>query len=334
MRLLVFSILFLSHLLTSIAWAVPCEIKQLSDHFGNQRIAKIDFPDGRRITLVGQMHTQRSEMWEMLNLPDNENLFSEVRKRVNSSNSLRALPLFEEERKLLYDAVVKEEAKFIGAELSDEGVAEWLPKVREFQDRMLAHSARTGESDIGLISKARLAAYGPVLAMPLERPALFLKARLIGIEDSRAVKLQNEVYKSVRAAEADLLREIGNNKELIARFVQMDRDMQLEHYSHYDPKIPGINAIIINPLLSKWPGMYRKTVRKWLEAYVDFFATLFIRDELSTKNILAQNQSGIIFIGGAHVRPIMRRLRNACRENLQSSEDVTASISSPSRAVR
>jgi hypothetical protein len=333
MRLLVFSILFLSHLLASIAWAAPCEIKQLADRFGNPRIAKIEFPDGRRITIVGQRHTNRDEMWEMLNLPDDKNLFSEVRKRVNLSSTRQALPLYDEGRKLLYDAILKEDAKFVGVELSDKRVAVWLRKVRELQDRMIIHSIRTGESDVELISKARLAAYGPVLAMPLEQPTLFLKARLYGIEAPEAVNPQAKAAEQVIKAAEDLARAFGGNKALADQLSQLEDKMLLDYYSHYDPKIPGINAIIINPLLSEWPVMYRKVVRKWLEAYVEFFATLFARDELSTKNILAQNQSGIVFIGGAHVRPIMRRLKNACLEDLRS-EDVTASISASSQVVR
>lgn len=330
MRLITF-ILFLIHWLTPLAWAAPCEVKQVNDPSGFPRLATIAFPDGRRVTIVGQVHTDRFEMDDMLKLPDNKNLFSEVRKRVDKPNNRYSLALYEEERKLLYDAIVKEDMKFVGIELTEASPGHWLRGLREFQDRMLAYSARTGESDIELISKARLAVYGPALAMPLEQPALFLKARLIGIEDRDAVAVQAEAFEALKKARADLQDEMGSDKKLIAKLSRLDHEMMLKHYSHYDPNTPGINATIINPALSQWPKKYRQTLRQWLEAYVDFLATLFERDEHSTKNILAQNDSGIIFIGAAHLRPIMRRLKNTCLKDLPR-EDLTSSISA--QAVR
>lgn len=324
MRILGVLLLILNSVLALRAGAVSCEVASVKDRTGQARLYKIQFPDGRRLSVAGHQHTDRSLMWEMLGLPADKNLFPKVRMAIGTNNTKEALSYFEEDREFLRQAVKNEGARFIGVELADKRVGDWMARLRQFQDRALKYSAHSGDSEISLISKARLAAYGAPLAMPLEEPALFLKAPLFGIEDGEAVKDHGLAENALNIVFAQAENEIGQDKEWLEKLHSLPREMLLDHYPVYDPEVP--KEEVIKPLLSKWPGKYRKSIHKVLEVFLYNFDLMYVRDNLSTENILKRNESGIIFIGAAHAKPIMLRLREECLKQQRHSEDLTSAI--------
>lgn len=323
MRFLFVSPLILHFLLSFEAKAASCEVASVKDQAGQSRLYKIQFPDGRKLSVAGHIHTNRNAMWEMMELPESKNLFENVRTALSDANSRAALIQFEEDRKFLRDAIKNDGAEFIGLELSDGRVGEWWKKNRLFQDRLLRHSARTGESDVDLISKARLAAYGAPLAMPLEEPALFVKAPLYGFEDDQAIKKHHEVSLPLSQLVAEARGEI-KEREWRDKLDRLGETLQLEHYPLHDPEAP--KAEIIKPWLSQWPGKYRQIIRDVLLVYMFNFDVMYDRDVYSAENILKKNKSGIVFAGASHAKTLMLRLREACLKQQLQSEDLTSAI--------
>lgn len=305
------------------AAAVSCEVASVKDKTGQARLYKIQFPDGRKLSVAGHIHTNRNAMWEMMDLPESKNLFENVRTALSDANSRAALIQFEEDREFLRDAIKNDGAEFVGLELSDGRVGEWWKKNRLFQDRLLRHSARTGESDVELISKARLAAYGAPLAMPLEEPALFLKAPLFGFEDDQLIKDHHQVSLPLTQLVVEARGEI-KEREWRNKLDKLGDELQLEHYPLHDPEAP--KAEVIKPWLSQWPGKYRQIIRTVLLAYMYNFDVMYERDSYSAENILKKNKSGIVFAGASHAKTLMLRLREACLKQQLRSEDLTSAI--------
>ncbi len=322
--------IFFALVSTGFAFAEPCKIVQTEDPRGNPRIAKIEFPDGRKLTLVGQYHGFREDMLKLAQLPIGVDYLDQVRTLVQKPSTQEALVYFREDRAIVRTAI-KDGVEFVGMEMAPTSVTGWRKATLAVRDRLLRVSAQSGHSDPALISSATLALQGAPNALSIEEPGLFRKVKIIGVEDADKGNAELAILPKYNKSYADFYQVIAGDRAAITALSHMDDEMMFKIYPIYDPAKPHIDFQIVEQHVAKTPAKYRAALRRHLYVQMDWFKTLFARDQQTTLNLLAQKKSGIAFMGGAHIVPIMMRLKQAC---LQDNERPGPPLSLVSEAFR
>ena len=303
-----FVILILALVAQSANAAKTCEIEQSGTPSGDERIFKIKFKDGRKLTVVGQNHGDRDLMFKLLAVPEGKGYFDRIREVLKGSEG--TIKHYQEDV-LLLRAAAREGARFVGYETAEDVMPQIERFVSQINTRMNQHSVIHREKDPILVNDATLMIMGAPPAMRLLEPSSLRNVSHVAFEEHSLNQGIDAAYDSFAKVKAELLALTGEEHEDFA--ADLLQRVQYQFYDVFDPKDPEFQ-----PRADRWvddyvPEKYKEVARRLIAVSRPIYILNGRRDAWTARQILDRKTSGIHFIGAVHSHKIMLHLAEACR---------------------
>jgi hypothetical protein len=295
-RALVYAVLSFS----CLAQAGMCKLITPPDGGMKGRQLTIEFPSGRKITLVGHIHGNVERTARVIPAISNQGLSNE--EYVENLNQILtddkpALKHYQEDVEFLKESLSKKEYSFVALESGPGETKLFEALAKDLNERSISEFNRRKIQSGSLRRNSILLVSTPVFYQKQFEPGLYKNVEILGAEDADLLSKSYEEMVALTDAEKKLTSKAPETKEDI---LEVSRWLQNEYFELDD--VP--DKEVIDSITKNAPQNLKQDVAKYVESGLKAYRTIRKRDKYISNQLLSKDGSGLLLIGQAHLRSI------------------------------
>ncbi len=295
-----------SLMVTFTALAEICATEK-SDNRGS-----VKFRDsGRTLTVIGHEHGITLEVMSMGRLADDVSSTNEeylVKALMRLKSFEETLKQYRAEVAELRALIQAKKIDFIALEYGDEIMQAMTMQTRIYLPMTRANLENRGLKPSSIVDDSFLIFAGPAQYLQQTDPELMKNVRIVGVEDDDLMQKGLDLMTDAEDRLQTLAAAVGKNSDIYKFTERAYGRAVLEYDLHkfledewitreVDQKVPAsLRSKVMDPIISGFAAA--EILRK--------------RDAQSSAKLLAQEGSGVLIIGSAHVRSLTNLIQSAC----------------------
>lgn len=273
--------------------------------------ATISFSADRKFTIVGQSHGITIEVMSLARIADDTSTPND--QFIQNAKAMLAnfdvtLNQYKESVRYLRQAINEGDIDYIALEYGDQ-----IMEMMTYQSKLFLPMAKEnfknrGLEDNQIIDDAYLVFAGPAHYLVNTSPDLMKSVRIVGVEDDSLMQESLDMMTDGEARLDNFFSKIPG-KKAVRDYVEA---AYVRTIMEYDQHENFKDDWLFQPLSENVPQDLIQAAKDPLYSALVAANLLRKRDAKSSKKLLQQNGSGVLFIGSAHLNSLSKILQNEC----------------------
>ncbi len=290
-----------------------CEISQIKNDNVSPRSRQITFPNGRQLIVIGHNHGDRDNVIVLSKLTKNQQVaneeFSGQLKKLVDSSQQSVTHANQDFQFLRTTLETNKQIQFVAIEGSQEAAESNLQYFNEMHNNLNGQVARRNLPPSPYYRWAVLTASGAVNYLKMTEPQIFGNRKLQGFEADESTKKHAVALAKFDLAR-DQLKELAKDDSIFLKKITETYGELMAIYGIYEPREHDV--LLLKESEKQMPPKYKTAGMIWMKAAIEEMQAMKGRDRAVVENMVAKNQSGLLFTGLWHLDSVAQMLKQRC----------------------